>query len=133
MSLHSKHCSLHLFLIICYPKYNINIWFSISSRSFFLQVLLTTSFSSIFFHLLIILDTVLLFHVTGLSNHFETQVSVVTWQTVHEHIVVDVFCCKKRPSALLVHQQEASRKWCLSKSPFSCLWWLQGGYTWEHK
>ena len=41
--------------------------------------------------------------------------SAVTWRTDHdEHIVADAFRSKKSLSALLVHEQQASQKWCLS-------------------
>ena len=42
------------------------------------------------------------------------QISAVTWLTVHEHIVAVAFCPRKRSSALLVHEQQAPLKWCLS-------------------
>ena len=41
-------------------------------------------------------------------------ISAVTWQTVYEHIVADVFCCKKSSLALLVQGQQSSLKGCLS-------------------
>ena len=41
-------------------------------------------------------------------------VSAVTWQTVHEHIVADMFSSKKSSSALLVYEQQASQKGCPS-------------------
>ena len=34
-------------------------------------------------------------------------------QTVHEHIVADVFGSKKSSSVVLVHEQQTSQKWCL--------------------
>ena len=43
-----------------------------------------------------------------------TQICAVTWRrTVHEHIVADASRSKKSSSAILVHEQQASRKWCL--------------------
>ena len=39
-------------------------------------------------------------------------ISAVTWWTVHEHIVADVFRPKKRSSALPAHKQQAPQKWC---------------------
>ena len=41
-------------------------------------------------------------------------ISAVTWRTVYEHIVADVFCSKKSSSALLVQGQQSSLKGCLS-------------------
>ena len=35
----------------------------------------------------------------------------MTWRTVHEHIVADVFHSKKSSSALLVHEEQASQKY----------------------
>ena len=37
-------------------------------------------------------------------------ISAVTWGTVYEHIVADVFRSKKRSSALLAHEQQTSQK-----------------------
>ena len=36
------------------------------------------------------------------------------WRTVHEHIVGDMFRSKKISSALIVDEQQASQKGCLS-------------------
>ena len=36
-----------------------------------------------------------------------TQMSEVTWQTIHKHVAEDTFCSKKSSSALHVHEQEA--------------------------
>ena len=47
-------------------------------------------------------------------NNTGTKISTVTWWTVHKHIVTDMFCSKKSSSNLLVHEQQASQKWCLS-------------------
>ena len=43
-----------------------------------------------------------------------TQISAVTWRTIHEHLVTDVFRSRKSSSALLVHAKQASQKWYLS-------------------
>ena len=54
---------------------------------------------------------------TALSNHrydSGTQISGVTWQTVHDNIVADAFYPKKSLSELLVLDQQALQKWCLS-------------------
>ena len=44
----------------------------------------------------------------------ENTISAVTWRTVHEHIVADALRSKNSSSALLIHEQQASQKWCLS-------------------
>ena len=44
------------------------------------------------------------------SNHrynSGTQISAVTWRTVHKHLVADAFRSKKSSSALFVHDQQA--------------------------
>ena len=33
------------------------------------------------------------------------QISAVTWRTVYQHIVADMFHAKKRSLALIVHEQ----------------------------
>ena len=38
----------------------------------------------------------------------------MTWRTVHEHIVADAFHSKKSLLALLVYEQQAPQKLCLS-------------------
>ena len=48
-----------------------------------------------------------------------TQISAVTWQIVDEHIVADTVCSKKCSLVLLVHEQEAPQKLCLSSSHFT--------------
>ena len=50
------------------------------------------------------------------SNHrynSGTQISAVTWQTVHEHIVAHTFRSKKISLALLVRWQQAFQETCL--------------------
>ena len=50
------------------------------------------------------------------SNHrynSGTQISAVTWQTVHEHIVAHAFRSKKISLALLVRWQQALQETCL--------------------
>ena len=39
-----------------------------------------------------------------------TQISAVTWRTVHEHIEADTFRSKKSLSTLLVHEQQPPQK-----------------------
>ena len=51
------------------------------------------------------------------NNHrcnSRTHTSAVIWRTVDGHIVTDVFRSKKSSSALLVHEQKAPLKGCLS-------------------
>ena len=45
----------------------------------------------------------------------ETQISAVKWRTIHQHIVAEAFRSKKSSSALLLHEQQASQKWSLSR------------------
>ena len=57
------------------------------------------------------------YHKKSLSTlviSYGTQISAVKWRTVHEHVVADAFSSKKSLSALLVHEQQASLKGCLS-------------------
>ena len=42
-------------------------------------------------------------------------ISAVTWRAVHEYKVADAFRSKKSSSVLLVHEQQASQKWSLSR------------------
>ena len=47
------------------------------------------------------------------SNHrynSAAQITAVTWQTIHEHIVADAFHSKENLSTLLVDEQQASQK-----------------------
>ena len=44
----------------------------------------------------------------------ENTISAVTWRTVHEHLVANALRSSNSPSALLIHEQQASQKWCLS-------------------
>ena len=53
-------------------------------------------------------------HINNRRCNSGTQISAVTWETIHEHIVANVFCSKKSSSVLLFQEQQASLKWCLS-------------------
>ena len=40
----------------------------------------------------------------------ETEISVVTWRNVHEHIVADMFRPKKSSLTLIVHEEQTPLK-----------------------
>ena len=45
---------------------------------------------------------------------YKKTISVVTWRTVHEHLVEGTFRSKKSSSAVLVHEQQGPKRGCLS-------------------
>ena len=59
-------------------------------------------------------NSLLLAHTSNHRCNSEIQISAVTLWTVHEHIVANPFRSKKSSSALLVHEQQVSLKWCHS-------------------